>query len=113
MTWGKTPFECRNPYNNINPEEWEEPFTDIIRDKKGREIIIITDLRGVTKEDIEINATDISIHIKAARGEIKYNLNRSLGAVIYPKSVRAEFNNGILEITAQVKKKERSKINAP
>lgn len=88
------------------------PASDII-EKEGS-IIVKVDLPGIEKEDIEINATPISLEIKAEKKhEIKiekkgyYKHERSYGGFyrviqlpspIDPDSAEAAYKNGVLEV---------------
>ena len=92
-----------------------------IHDEKDR-YIILYELPGFKKEDINIDATPQYIEIRAHRKpmelegytvEEKYIERRiKLPEEIEPRKVRATFNNGILEIIAP-KKYHQEKVKVP
>ncbi len=73
-----------------------EPLTDIINDKE--EITVIAELPGVTKEDISVKVNDRDLIIKVNKAERKYFKKLRLPAPVDPKSAKAHYNNGILEV---------------
>jgi len=79
-----------------------EPLVDIM--EEDDEIVIIAELPGVNKEDIELEMREDSIYIKAERKDRKYETVKSIPVPVDPKTSKASFNNGILEV--RVKKKE-------
>ncbi len=84
-----------------------EPFAEQIVDEKKNEIIITAEMPGVDKKDIKTNATENSLEIKAETKDKKYYKNIQLKAEIDPRSTKARYNNGILEIKAKLKKPRR------
>jgi|YelNatPaOPRAMG01_1025707.scaffolds.fasta_scaffold02971_17 HSP20 family protein len=97
-----------------------EPFADIVQEDGKLRIDI--DLPGVKKEDIEILATEHTIEVRAERKEEKeekgktfYKKERSarsfykamsLPARIDPTKISAEYKEGVLRITAELKEKK-------
>ncbi|MHA1790996.1 MAG: archaeal heat shock protein Hsp20 [Promethearchaeota archaeon] len=74
-----------------------EPISDVIDD--DNEFLVVVELPGVQKNDIELNATDFSIDIHASSdGYRKYHKHIELPAKINPDKAKARYNNGILEI---------------
>ncbi len=84
-----------------------EPFADQIVDEKKNELIITAEMPGVDKKDIKTNATETGLEIKAETKDRKYYKNLLLKAEIDPKSTKATYNNGILEIKARLKKPKK------
>ncbi len=103
------------------------PLTDI--SEKEDKIVIKLDMPGIKKEDIDLIATENSIEIKAQRQELKeekkehfYNRERSMRSYyrslpmpkgIDPKTIKAEYENGVLTLTVKKipeKKKKQLKI---
>jgi len=79
-----------------------EPFTDVIKDEKNNEVIITVEMPGVDKEDIKINATEREVEIRAEKGDRKYFKRVSLDVDVDPKSAKAKYNNGVLEIKLRI-----------
>ncbi|MEA2069936.1 MAG: archaeal heat shock protein Hsp20 [Asgard group archaeon] len=74
-----------------------EPLVDVfIDDKKVR---IIAELPGVSKDDINVKATESKIKVYAKSGERAYSTERDLSVKVKPKTASAVYKNGILEIT--------------
>ncbi len=105
-------------FGNVKPlivEEagYREPFVDIVVDDKANEVKVIAEIPGVSKEKIEVEATEKLVRIRAENGDRKYRTQVELPVEVDPKSARAKYNNGILEITLKPKepiKEEGTKI---
>ncbi len=89
------------------PSDVREPFADQIVDEKKNELVITAEMPGVDKKDIKTNATETGLEIKAETKDRKYYKNLQLKAEIEPKSTKATYNNGILEIKARLKKPKK------
>jgi HSP20 family protein len=79
-----------------------EPFTSSMIDEKKKEFNITADMPGVEKDDIEVNATENEVIIKAERGDRSY-FKKIQTPLIDPDSPRAIYNNGVLEVTFKLK----------
>ncbi len=95
-------------FGNVKPpvvEEagYREPFVDVVVDKKANEVKVIAEIPGVRKEDIEVEATERVVRIKAESGDRRYKAKVELPVDVDPKSAKARYNNGILEITLKPK----------
>lgn len=86
-------------------EEKREPLVDIIEEKN--KIKVIAELPGVSKADIDLNATEKNLEIKVENAERKYYKSIELPAKIKPDTADAKYNNGVLEVS--IEKKEPSK----
>ncbi len=86
-------------------EDKREPLVDIIEEKN--KIKVIAELPGVSKADIELNATEKNLEIKVENAERKYYKSVELPAKIKPDTADAKYNNGVLEVS--IEKKEPSK----
>jgi len=89
--------------------EERKPLIDVI--ETDDEIQVIAEMPGVNKEDIELNASETSLEIKAEGESRKYYEVVSLPAEVIPDSARARYNNGVLEVVLKKKypKKEEKK----
>ncbi|MDK2781473.1 MAG: hypothetical protein PWR13_501 [Archaeoglobi archaeon] len=84
--------------------EERRPLVDVI--ETDDEIQVIAEIPGVKKEDIELNATERTLEIRSEGEKRRYYEKVELPAEIDPDSVKATYNNGILEV---VMKKKGSK----
>ena len=76
-------------------------FADASRE--GDIVRVVADIPGSSKEDIDLSCTNNSITVSASvRGK---TLKRTLALPcdIVPESAKADFNNGVLEVTAEVR----------
>ena len=95
-------------FGNVKPGEVEEPkevyapSIDII--DEGDSLRVIAEIPGADKDSIKIKASERELYIEAS-GERKYAKRIKLPEAIDPKSSKARFKNGILEV---VVKKKRS-----
>lgn len=83
--------------------EVREPFCDVIYDDRNNEVILTLEMPGLEKSDIKINATERSIEVSGERGDRKYHTRVPLEYEIEPKTAKAKYNNGVLEIKAKVR----------
>ncbi len=74
-----------------------EPLTDVIDD--GATIAVTMEIPGVTREDIDLqmNETDLEISVDTERR--KYHKRVKLPAAVDPKTTKATYNNGVLDVT--------------
>lgn len=85
--------------------EEREPLTDII---EGDEDVAITvEIPGVEKEDINLDITRDNLEIKVDTPNRKYHKTLILPCDVIPKTTKATYKNGILDIV--MKRKEKKK----
>jgi HSP20 family protein len=87
--------------------EERRPLVDVI--ETDDEIQVIAEIPGVRKEDIELNATERTLEIKSEGERRRYYEKVELPAEIDPDSVKATYNNGILEVIMKKKLKREGK----
>jgi len=74
-----------------------EPLTDaVLEDGKVRAVV---EIPGVSKEDIVLEGTKSTLSVKVDTGERKFDRTIALPCDVDPDSAKAEYNNGILEVT--------------
>lgn len=84
-------------------QDVREPFASSIIDEKNKELCITVEMPGVRKEDIELNATENQLAIKADSNGRKYFKTITNPSPVVPDSAGAKYNNGVLEITLKLK----------
>lgn len=91
-------------FGNIKPNlkgspmrisESREPLIDIMEGEKVTRVVI--ELPGVNKSDIKVDVKDFSIIISTTNAK-NYYKEISLINKIIPKSAKAKYNNGLLEV---------------
>ncbi|RLF12290.1 MAG: Hsp20/alpha crystallin family protein [Thermoprotei archaeon] len=96
----------------MKPSEEREPLVDVI--PGDRVVHVVAEMPGVSKEDIKLEATEDELVISAESERRKYHKVVSLPVKVDPKSAKASYKNGVLEVTlnkAEEKPKgERIKI---
>ena len=83
-----------------------EPLTDII---EGDEDVSITvEIPGVERDDINLDITRDNLEIKVDTPNRKYHKNLPLPCDILPKTTKATYKNGILDIVMKRKEKKKT-----
>ena len=84
-----------------------EPLADIINSDK--EVKVVVELPGVSKENLRVNAYDNSVEILANTGERKYRRIVDLPTDADIETARSSYRNGILEIIFNKKGQDKPK----
>jgi HSP20 family protein len=85
-----------------------EPLADIVTTDK--EVKVIVEMPGISKEDIKVNAFENRVEISTSeKGERKYHKIVDLPPDADIDSVKSYYKNGILEITFNKKVKPKGK----
>ncbi len=99
-TGGKQTVE---PFGNIKKtpagpvvEEEREPLTDVFNEK--REIVIMAEMPGVSKNDIKMDLKGDILEISAKNESRNYRKEILLPAKVKTENMTSSYNNGILEI---------------
>jgi len=88
--------------------EEREPLTDII--EGDDDVAITVEIPGVEKDDIELNATNDTLEIKVDTPNRKYQKSLDLPCGVLPKTTKATYKNGILDVV--IKRKEKKKLGS-
>ena len=103
MMGGKGKFPGFAPPNSRRPtkapsKEEREPLVDIMDEEN--EIVVVAEIPGCVKENIELKATKQTLTIIAhdERNARKYNTTVELPSPINENHARARYRNGILEV---------------
>jgi HSP20 family protein len=97
--------QIKSPEGEPLISEEREPITDII---EGDEDVSVTvELPGVEKNDIDLNVTKDSLEMKVDTPKRKYHKQVDLPCDVIPKTTKATYKNGILDVV--IKRKETKK----
>jgi len=93
----------KSPDGEALISEEREPLTDII---EGDEDVAVTvEIPGVEKEDIDLNVNEDTIEITVNNPQRKYHKTLELPCDVMPKTTKATYKNGILDVV--IKRKEK------
>jgi HSP20 family protein len=82
-----------------------EPLVDV--NTTDTEVKVVVEMPGIRKEDIKINTRDSQLEIATSKdAQRKYHKNIELPEQAEIETARSVYNNGVLEVTFNVKKKE-------
>jgi len=95
----------KTPAGTPTISEEREPLTDIIEGED--EVAITVEIPGVEKEDIDLKATKETLEIKVNTPQRKYHKIVDLPCIVKPKTTKATYKNGILDVV--IKRKENKK----
>ena len=79
--------------------------TDIIEGKS--EVAITVEIPGVEKGDVDLNVTENTLEITVDTPQRKYHKTVDLPCVIKPKTTKATYKNGILDVVILRKDKKK------
>jgi HSP20 family protein len=91
--------------NPVHKDGFRSPINEQIIDEKNGVLRIIIEMPGVEKEDIKVEATEDSAMVTAEKDEKRYKAELSLKAPVRADSGKAEYKNGMLEISFSLKDK--------
>ena len=81
------------------------PINEQVVDDKTGTLRLLLEMPGVEKEDIKVEATEESAVITAEREDKRYRAEVGLRSPVRPESGKAEYRNGMLEISFSLKDK--------
>lgn len=106
--FGNRPLKNSEGERSISEER--EPLTDIIEGEE--EIAITIELPGVEKDDIDLNVTESNLEINVENPKRKYRKLIDLPCDVIPKTSKASYKNGILDIVIKRKEKKQMKMGS-
>jgi HSP20 family protein len=89
--------------NLLTSKDTRTPFYDQYLDKDRNELVIIFELPGVNKEEIQIKSSTNKLLLNTINENRSYNAEVVLDAEVDPSSAASTFNNGILTINFNLK----------
>lgn len=84
--------------------EEREPLTDVIESKD--EVAVTVEIPGVEKQDIDLKATTDNLEIHVNTAQRKYHKNVDLPCSVKPKTTKATYKNGVLDVSIKKKQKD-------
>ncbi len=81
------------------------PINEQVVDEKNGILRILLEMPGVEKEDIKVESTEDTAQITAENADKKYRAELELKVPVKPESGKAEYKNGMLEISFSLKDK--------
>ena len=101
--FGNKPIKSPKGESIISEER--EPLTDII--EGDDDVAVTVEIPGVEKEDIDLNVTGDMLEIKVDAQNRKYQKTVQLPCDVRPKTTKATYKNGVLDVV--IKRKEKKK----
>jgi len=86
----------QSSYYGSEGQEEREPLVDVI--EEDREVLIVAELLGVKREDVQIHATQCNVTISVDTMDHKYYKELALPVEADPESAVATYKNGVLQI---------------
>ena len=84
---------------------FRSPINEQVVDDKTGTLRLLLEMPGVEKQDIKVEATEETAVITAENGGRKYRAEVGLRSPVRPDSGKAEYKNGMLEISFSLKDK--------
>src|SRR6185437_1928785 len=84
-----------------------EPLADV--NSTDNEVKVVLEMTGIKKEDIKINAFDGEVEVIADNPQRRYHKNIEIPQEADIETARSTYNNGILEVTFDIKKNIKPK----
>ena len=85
--------------------EEREPLTDII--EGDNDVAVTVEMPGIEKNDIDLNVKRDILEINVNTPKRKYHKTLDLPCDVLPKTTKATYKNGILDVV--IKRKEKKK----
>ena len=76
--------------------EEREPLVDIVEEE--RDVVVVAEVPGVEKDEINLHTTEEHLTVSVDTPQRKYHKELALPARVDPKSARASYKNGVLEV---------------
>ncbi len=77
-------------------KEEREPLVDVLQE--GNEVVVVTELPGVEKDDIKLESTDRALKIAVESAKRRYFKELELPHLVDPRTAKATYKNGVLEV---------------
>ena len=97
--------QIKSPEGEPLISEEREPLTDII--EGDDDVAVTVEIPGVEKNDIDLSVEKETLEIKVDTPNRKYHKTLELPCGVIPKTTKATYKNGILDVV--IKRKEKKK----
>ena len=101
--WGTGPPDSPNP---LKPTpyipETPEPLSQVDIDTENKQVRVIVEMPGFTKESIKITGTENQLQLSASNETRQIDTTIPIKAKADPKSAKATYKNGVLDITLKL-----------
>ena len=91
--------------NPTSIDGFRSPINEQVIDERNGALRLLLEMPGVEKRDIKVEATEDTAIITAENEDKKYRAEIELNASVRPDSGKAEYKNGMLEISFSLKDK--------
>jgi HSP20 family protein len=112
---GCTPQITYKPKETEDGEDIIEPYTCTIANEEKNQLMINAEVPGISKDDIDLELVGDDLILTAKNDQKYYRKTIHLDQEVSKRSIKANYNNGVLEITLKCKKpgqkKKGKKIN--
>lgn len=85
-------------------KEEREPLVDVL--EEGEEVVVVAELPGVKKKDVNLQTSEESLTINVDTQYRKYHRKLPLPAEVDPKEAKTSYKNGVLQVRLKKKEKE-------
>jgi HSP20 family protein len=103
MSMGSDGKPVIREFGNVEPsprgpmlKEEREPLVDIMEEQG--QVVVVTELPGVEKEDIKLESTDRALKISVESPRRRYFKELELPHLVDPRTAKASYKNGVLEV---------------
>jgi HSP20 family protein len=103
---------CPPEQNSVSvPESDDEgsPYSCCMMDENKNELKIHVDIPGISKEDVNLELKENKLILTAENESRKYHKEIQLEQAVSSRNIKANYNNGVMEITLKCKKPGREK----
>ena len=94
---------------DFDEEDDFEPLIDFLEDEKV--LVVLAQLPGISKDDIDLRVTDTCLTLTVDSEDFEWYDELKLPTKVNPKSARASYKNGVLEVKIEKSKKIDNKIS--
>ena len=94
---------------DFDEEDDFEPLIDFLEEEKV--LVVLAQLPGISKDDIDLRVTDNCLTLTVDAEDFEWYDELKLPTKVNPKSARASYKNGVLEVKMEKSKKIDNKIS--
>lgn len=96
---------CQATQQNPAPPRNDTIEPEVEVQRVGNDVILVTELPGVSPEDVKVMFSGSTVHIKAGEGDLKYHTTADVPPA-EKDSVSVSFRHGVLEVTYREQSRE-------